>query len=210
MSLSSFFLKKKKLNANGPKNPKKVARIARMSVDELTTKLKSQLTTHDPYQAWQDLINSIEYCKDLLYFGSNQDSSPGGTVTKEDVANLCQLANSYMFAYTRGLLLLETKEVDMLRDVIASTEPSVFLVKMLAFCEYLRNKKNSEDTDLEATDHEESKKEKSTNDSSDDDSTDDSSDDDSSDDDSSVDTDSEESSEEECDEEENDVDNMEI
>lgn len=115
--------------------------------NELTA-LRMDSNTHDPVEAWQKLNDAklndtINKTLCLICFGSNE--VPGEPVNKKDVEPYRKLANHYMCAYNGGILLLEDKEAQMLRDVIASREPSVFLVKMHAFCEYLRDKKNSED-----------------------------------------------------------------
>lgn len=111
-------------------------------IDELTALLMDS-NTHDPVEAWQELINAINMILCLICFGSNE--VPGEPVNEKDVEPYRKLANHYMCAYNGGILLLRHEEAQMLRDVIASHEPSVFLVKMHAFCEYLRDKKNSED-----------------------------------------------------------------
>lgn len=138
MDLSSLF------NASCTTHEKLEADDADADVNELTPLLKDS-NTHNRVEAWQELIDAIEYCEDLLYFGSNQDDFPGGKVTEKEVTSLSDLANHYLCAYNGGFLLLRHEEAQMLRDVIASHEPSEFLVKMHAFCEYLRDKKNSED-----------------------------------------------------------------
>ena len=124
-------------------------------VDELTALLKDS-NTHDPVEAWQELINAINKILCLICFGSNE--VPGEPVNKKDVEPYRKLANHYMCSYNGGILLLEDKEAQMLRDVIASREPSMFLIKMHAFCEYLRDKKNREDEER----HDEKPQRKST------------------------------------------------
>lgn len=112
-------------------------------VDELTALLKTSKPIHDPVEEWNKLSNAIIDSLHLMCFGSN--NSPGNSVNERDVASLRKLAHSYMCACNGGLLLLLNKEIQMLRDVIASHDPSVFLVKMHAFCVYLRDQKNRED-----------------------------------------------------------------
>jgi hypothetical protein len=112
-------------------------------VNELTNLLKTSISTHDSEEAWNKLLNAENDSLRLMCFGS--DNSPGDSVNERDVASLRKLAHSYMCACNGGLLLLLNKEIQMLRDVIASHDPSVFLVKMHAFCVYLHNEKNRED-----------------------------------------------------------------
>lgn len=112
-------------------------------VNELTALLMDSKPTHDPVEEWNKLSNAINDSLHLICFGSN--NSPGDSANEDDVASLRKLAHSYMCACNGGLLLLLNKEVQMLRDVIASHDPSVFLVKMHAFCVYLHNEKNRED-----------------------------------------------------------------
>jgi chemotaxis protein histidine kinase CheA len=184
-------------------------------VDELTALLKTS-KTHDSFQAWQDLNDAIEYCEDLLYFGSNEDDSPGGTVSEEELASLRDLAHYYKCAYNGGLLLLLDEEVKMLNEVIASHEPSAFLVKMHAFCEYLRDKKNSEDdenaiTSNTSSDEESSEKEEEDSEKEEEDSEEESSDEEEEDrEEEEEDSEEESSDEESSDEETSDVDEMEM
>lgn len=113
-------------------------------VDKLTALRMDSKPTHDhPVEEWEKLIDAITKILCLICFGSN--IFPGEPVNEKDVEPYRELAGSYMCAYNGKLLLLRHEEAQMLRDVIASHEPSVFLVKMHAFCEYLRDKKNSED-----------------------------------------------------------------
>lgn len=136
-NLSSLF------NASCTMHEKSDEKLDDANIDELTALLMDSKPTHDPVEEWEKLIDAITKILCLICFGSN--IFPGEPVNEKDVDPHRELARWYMCAYNGGILLLEDKEAQMLRDVIASHEPSVFLVKMHAFCVYLRDKKNIED-----------------------------------------------------------------